>query len=145
MKLFKVTLGLFLFITIFSMTCSFAGTMPGWSPVTLGSYKKVYTSNSYRKIEDGKQYIYESSAVDQFNKGERDRAVEARTNLVELNLFSGWTDTVKGKNVSLSEGINADKNISSNFDYKIQLRAKRSTLATVDFYGYWYLDPSSIN
>jgi len=128
MKLLRATLLLSFLAVICSLTIVEA---VGWTPVTLGRYKEIYTSNAYKKTQTSPQYIRCYSAVDSVT-GATDRAVEVR--LLNYSL----ADFIVNGTKEIPQ--HTEDNHQPEFDYKMQLRAKRSTFAKVDFYGYWFLN-----
>lgn len=136
MKLLRATLLLSFLAVICSLTIVEA---VGWTPVTLGRYKETYTSNAYKKTQTSPQYIRCYSAVDSVT-GATDRAVEVRLlnySLADL-VVSNWTEVIVNGTKEIPQ--HTEDNHQPEFDYKMQLRAKRSTFAKVDFYGYWFLN-----
>ena len=122
MKLLRATLLLSFLVVICSLTIVEA---VGWTPVTLGRYKETYTSNAYKKTSV---------------TGATDRAVEVRLlnySLADL-VVSNWTEVIVNGTKEIPQ--HSEDNHQPEFDYKMQLRAKRSTFAKVDFYGYWFLN-----
>ena len=146
MKTLRAALVLFVFAVCISFVAvegANSSSFAGWAPVTLGSFKEIYTSEAYYKTEYGNQYIKKNGAIDSFSGD--DRGVEARTFNYSLNSnYSEFIDTGNGEYKTWDE-TKAEGNFSAAYYYKIQLRASKSTLSKVDFYGSWFLNPSGIN
>lgn len=136
MKKIKILLGVFIISCIFCATGVKATSFKSWVSLTIPALSKTYTSDAYQKTVFSDQYAKKDYATDKLSGDER--AIQARLQ----NITTSWTDLPKGSIIKLNAG-------STNLGqapgtYKLQLRAKLSTVTEAYFGGHWYLDDTLI-
>ena len=127
MKYFKISLTLFLFAFLLSIT-NVNAEVHGFFGVTVKRLKGIYTSDPYTKTDTGSQYLFESSCTD--NLSGDDRTVESRLYRVVTPIYTDWVTAIK--NASVSYG-SVTQTVT---DWKFMLRSKNNFLTTATFYGY---------
>ena len=130
----KILVAVFLLTAIFATSNVNAATPRYWIGVTLPMLSGTETSNqaSYKDIT-GPQYNHNSVAMD--NLSGDDRAISVRT-LGDQN--SEWISSPIGLTVTW-DSTKAKGNMNTG-DYRLQVKATKSTLSTVYYTGTWYLD-----
>ncbi len=129
MKLLKITAVVFVFTLVFAFAGVSADTWAGFSDVTLKKMSGTTQISTHYKANDCAQTVLKTGALDDWSSD--DRAVQAK-----LDTSSGWTDLVTSKWVA----INDQYAYFSGVNYTFYLRAKKSTLSTVSFWGQWSWD-----
>lgn len=136
MKKIKILLGVFIISCVFCATGVKATSFKSWASLEIPRLQGIYTSDAYQKTVFSDQYAKKDYATDKLSGDER--AIQARLQ----NITTSWTDLPKGSIETLDVG-------STNLGqapgtYKLQLRAKKSTLSEAWFGGHWYLDDTLI-
>lgn len=133
-KKIKVLIGIFGITSIFSITETLAITPRFWANVTLPSFSgTVASENASYKDKEGAQYNKATRAVDNVTGG--NRSVQVRTLGTKA---SGWIDSPVGSVVTWDSSNRNGNNKTG--EYRLQVKAARSTLATTSYSGTWYLD-----
>lgn len=104
-----------------------------WQNVNLPSFSGIETGDQQTKEIDSLQHFQTFLAQDNITKG--GRAISVRT-LSDKD--SAWISAPKGSIVAWTDS-KANGNSKAG-KYRLQVRATKSTLATVKFSGTWYLD-----
>lgn len=133
-KNLKIVLVAFVVTSIFSVTGVFAATPKAWVNVTLPALSGTEMSNtSTYKSTTSWQHNKVTTAKD--NLTGLNRAVSART-IGKTN--SEWIDCPIGSMAGWgSRDANGNNAVG---DYRLQVKATKSTLSTVNYSGTWYPD-----
>lgn len=127
MKYIKISAIIFLVTLLLSATGAMALTWAGYVDITvkrLSGATFIYTNE---KFNYGYQSVQLSNALDDLSSDER--AMQAKvTN-------SSWIDMRKKKHDKFNEEITY---FASTYDHYV--RAKRSTLSTTSYWGFWFWD-----
>lgn len=129
MKYIKITAVVFtltLFLAV--VGASAEATHAGFVDVTIKGLSKATLLSTHNKYKYGYQSVYFSEALDDLSSDQR--AMQAKiTN-------SSWIDLSPKKMSKFKEELTyypAD-------GYEHHIRAKKSTLSTVSYWGFWYWD-----
>lgn len=130
MKLVKGILVTFIVTGILSTLGVNAGGM-AYADVRLPAFSGIYDGGQADKTSGGSQSLYTIDARDAWNFNDT-RIVQARTrSMFGTTVYSPWTDVIIGGTIYMSD----------NYDdigaYKLQLRAKKSTLSETRYWGSW--------
>ncbi len=135
MKQIKILLGVFILTCILSVNNVNAGKGISFVGITLPSWSGTYVSSNATKQENSYQYSKTVAATDNITGG--GRAISARV----YGCGTSYVTAPKGSWVQLSD---KDQHTTvEGIAYKIQLKAKKSTLAKVTYSGRWALDRSA--
>lgn len=129
MKLLKLTAVVFTFTLLLTFVGVAADTWAGFSDVTLKRMSGTTNISTHYKVNDCNQTVWMTSARDDWSSN--DRAVQA-----QLDTSKFWTDLETTKWVA----INDEYAHHPGVNYTLYLRAKKSTLSTVSFWGQWSWD-----
>ena len=129
MKLLKITAIVFTFTLFLAFTGVAAATSAGFSDVTIKRMGGSTLISTHHKENDCAQTVWKTASRDDWSGD--DRAIQAK-----LDTSSGWTDLVTTKWVAIKDSYA----YFSGVDYSLYLRAKKSTLSTVSFWGIWSWD-----
>lgn len=103
----------------------------GYSDIILASFSGVYSDGDYTKTTSNKQTLHTIDARDAIIYSNT-RAVQARTKqMLTPTSTTSWIDAVIGGTVDWG---NQNTGIGS---YRLQLRAKKSTVAQTRYWGTW--------
>lgn len=133
MKLFKSLFCICTLSFILSTGIVLASDLHSFINVKMPSFSKIYNSVDKTRNSSDYQQIYTSDAIDSITGG--GRAVEVRSSLKATSsggrIVGPWTSAPKGtlKNIT-------DSNTYGIF--RVDLRASKSTFATVRYWGEWY-------
>lgn len=102
-----------------------------YSDIRLASFSGIYSDGDYTKTTNNQQTLYTIDARDAIIYSNT-RAVQARTRqMVEPTSTTSWIDAVIGGTVNWG---NQNTGIGL---YRLQLRAKASTVAQTRYWGTW--------
>lgn len=133
----KLVKGLFLTLVVTSIlaatgVCAEASGYMTYNDVKLPSFGGIYSDGDYTKTTTNQQTLHTIDARDALI-WDNTRAVQARTQqMLAPTSTTTWIDATIGATVnwgSQNTGIGS---------YRIQLKAKKSTLAQGRYWGTWY-------
>lgn len=128
MKYIKISAIIFSVTLLLSAAGAMAANWAGYADVTVKRLSGSTLISTHDKYNYGYQSVQLSSALDDLSSDER--AMQAKvTN-------SSWIDMRKGKHDKFNEELTyfpAD-------GYQHYVRAKRSTLSTTSYWGFWFWD-----
>lgn len=136
MKSIKTILVVFTVSVILGLTgVNALGEHVSYVGFKLKAHSGVETSEVYQKTKEGVQYMYTIGAVDNITGG--DRSVSAQ---VVGAKPAEYITAPEGQYSSWAESFTKDIH-----GYYLNLKATKSTFATVTYTGTWYLDDALIN
>lgn len=132
----KLVKGLFLtlvatgILAVTGVSAAMSGSMT-YIDIKLGSFSGIYSDGDYTKTTSNRQTLYTIDARDAIIYSNT-RAVQGRTrHMIEPTSTTSWVDAVIGGTVNWG---NQNTGIGL---YRLQLRAKTSTIAQTRYWGTW--------
>jgi hypothetical protein len=131
-KAIKLILGIFIITGLLSVFGVSAYDQVTFTNITIPSFSVSYTSPQVTKEDEDCQALYTSMIKDSITGG--NRAVQARViQQVEPTYGTLWADM----NVGVT--FNWASSMACTIGYpRIELRAKKSTLASIKYSGIWF-------
>lgn len=130
MKLVKGILVTFIVTGILSTLGVNAGGM-AYADVRLPALSGIYDGGQADKTSGGNQSLYTIDARDAWNFNDTRRVLARTRSMFGTTVYSDWTDVIIGGTIYMSDGYD---DIGA---YKLQLRAKKSTLSETRYWGSW--------
>lgn len=137
MKNIKTILALFIVSTVLGIAgVNAAGEHLNLVGIHLSSFSGVYNiGTAYNKTVNSFQYIQTTGTVDNVTGGDRNISAQVTSG----SNSSSWTITTRGTTGTWTESFT--KNPGA---FSLNLKATKSTLASVTYTGTWYLDNTII-